>query len=368
MRDRGVAPGARVRRSAGAAAVALLLGSLGTAAPSAAQELHVLTVVGLGGDPAYTESFLDAGLRIRAAALERFGIPEDRVTLLAEDPTLDPLVDGRSDREGVEAAVNSMGAAADPSARVLVVLIGHGSYRNGQARFNLPGRDLDAEEWDALLEALGDRTVAVVNAASASGPFIEALSGPDRAVITATRTGGERNETRFPGFFAEALAEEGADLDRDGRLSLLEAFTWTRAEVGRWYEEQGLLLTEHAVLDDNGDGEGSEEPGPDGPDGVLAGLFRLSAPATVAGAARGEGEVPTAVGAPGTGAAAGGAPVDSVAARLRSELSTLEEQVARLRQRRETLDPEEYEARLEELLVEIALKNREIRGRSGGGS
>lgn len=344
------------------AGAALVLGPLVTAAAAAAQELHVLTVVGLGGDPAYTEDFLDAGLRIRAAAVERFGIPEDRVTLLAEDPTLDPAVDGRSDRQGVEAAVAGIGGTAAPAARVLVVLIGHGSYRNGQARFNLPGRDLDAGEWDALLETLDERTVAVVNTASASGPFVAALSGPDRAVVTATRTGGEWNETRFADFFAQALEEEGADLDRDGRLSLLEVFTFTRAEVARWYEEQNLLLTEHAVLDDNGDGEGSEEPGPDGPDGILAGLFRFTPAATA------RGPVADDAAEAGTGDRARvPASADSVLVRLQAELTGLERQVGRLRLQRETLDPEEYEARLEELLVEIALKNREIRARTGGG-
>jgi hypothetical protein len=318
------------------------------AAPGAAQETHILTVVGLGGDPSYTEDFIGWGRAIRVAALGRWGLDESQVTLLAEDPTLHPEIDGRSDREGVEAAVAGLADRAAPADRILLVLIGHGSFRQNEARFNLPGRDLNAREWDALLEPLGDRQVAVVNAASASGPFIQALAAEGRTVITATRTGAERNETQFARFFAEALAEDGADLDRDGMLSLLEAFTWTRGEVARWYEEERLLLTEHAVLEDNGDGEGSEEPGLDGPDGILAATFRLVPRSMRVTAPEFRG--------------------DSVTVRLMTEIAELEAEVARLRARQSEMDPDAYEAALEELVLEIALKNRELTRRREGGS
>ncbi|MDT8341875.1 MAG: hypothetical protein RQ751_10215 [Longimicrobiales bacterium] len=327
-------------------AAALLL--LAAAAVGAeAQDVHLVTVVGLGGDPAYAERFLEWGARINAAARERFDLPPERALLLAEDPTGHPAVAGRSDRAGVEAAIRGVAERAGPRDRVLVVLIGHGSFRGDEARFNLPGPDFTAAEWDALLARFGEREVAVVNTASASGPFVQALAAPGRTVITATRTGAERNETQFAGYFAEALEGEAADLDKDGMLSLLEAFTYARAEVARHYGEANLLLTEHALLDDNGDGEGSEEPSREGPDGSAAALFRLvprSAYATV----------PDAVG-------------DSVTVRLLNERGALEAEVARLRAARETMEQAEYETRLEELLVQIALKSREIAARSGGG-
>lgn len=333
-------------RAAAALAAALGLG-LGVPSGAAAQEAHILAVAGLGGDPAYTEAFLEWGLTVRTAALERFGMSEEQVVLLAEDPAMNRAVAGRSDREGVEAALSALAERAGPRDRILILLFGHGSFRGDEARFNLPGPDLTAAEWRALLDRFGDREVALVNAASASGPFVQALAGPGRTIITATRTGGERNETQFGRFFAEALQGEDADLDKDGMLSLLEAFTYARAETARWYEESNLLLTEHAQLDDNGDGEGSEEPSRDGPDGPSAAVFRLvprsafTAPPEVAG--------------------------DSVLVRLMGERTELEARVARLRANRETMDPEEYEARLEELLVEIALKSREISERRGGG-
>lgn len=326
------------------AALALLLMAPGVTA----QTTHLLTVVGLGGDPQYASDFLEWGVQIRSAAVDRFGFPEENVTLLAEDPDVEPAVDGRSDREGVEAAVNRIASVADDLDAVLVVLIGHGSFRGDEARFNLPGPDLTAAEWSVLLDGLGERPVAVVNTASASGPFTAALAGPNRTVITATKTGGERNETQFPRYFAAALSSDASDLDKDGTLSLLEAFTFTRAEVARYYEQENLLLTEHAILEDDGDGEGSEEPSLDGTDGAAAARFRLAA-------ATARAEVPPE--------AAG----DSTLVRLLGEQADLEARVAQLRALREQMDPEEYEAELEALLLELALKNREINARRGGG-
>ena len=313
-------------------------------------QTHLLTVVGLGGDPAYAEEFLDWGLQIRAAAVDRYGFPEERVTLLAEDPTSDAAVTGRSDREGVEGAIAGIAERAGSEDRVLVVLIGHGSFREDEARFNLPGPDLTASEWSLLLGSLGDRPVAVVNTTSASGPFAEALAGGNRTVITATKTGSERNETQFARFFAEALTGEAADLDKDGALSLLEAFTYTQAEVARYYEQENLLLTEHAILEDDGDGTGSEEPSVDGPDGVAASQFRLAAPAATP-------RPRVAIDAAG----------DSTLARLLTEQAELEDRVASLRGLRDQLDPEEYDQELETLLIELALKSREIDARTSGG-
>ena len=48
--------------------------------------------------------------------------------------------------------------------------------------------------------------------------------------------------------------------------------------------------------------------------------------------------------------------------------ATLLESYDGLRAVRDSMDPEQYDAAMEELLVEMALKTREIRARAGGGS
>ncbi|MGC3960077.1 MAG: hypothetical protein QM813_19740 [Verrucomicrobiota bacterium] len=101
------------------------------------------------------------------------------------------------------------------------------------------------------------RPLVVINCASASAPFLKTLSGPNRVIITATRSGNEMNFTRFGEYFAKALATLESDLDKDGQVSLLEAFLMASRHVAEFYRTEGRLLTEHALLDDNGDGQGT---------------------------------------------------------------------------------------------------------------
>jgi hypothetical protein len=329
--------------------------------PVAAQETHVVAVVGLGGTPEFQDRFLGWALDLRAAAVERFGVASENALILAEDPAADPAVHDRSTREAFTETLEGLAGRMTPDDRVLLVLFGHGTFRDGEARLNLPGPDMSAEELAGLLDALPARKVAVVNTASASGPYLAALSAPGRAVITATSTGRERNETRFGGYFVEAFAADGADLDRDGTVSLLEAFTYARTETARSYESENLLLTEHARLDDDGDGEGSDEPAADAGggaemlDGAFAAGFLLGVPGrrgVVASGAAGAERTP---------------PADSALARLYEARDSLELQVAELRARRSSMDPDDYDARLEALLLELARTSREIRDREGGG-
>src|SRR5690606_33560037 len=129
---------------------------------------------------------------------------------------------------------------------VLLVLIGHGSADGEGARINLSGPDLTAADLAGVLERFPTQAVVVANTASASGDFQEALAGRNRAVITATKSGLEGNAAVFGRFFTEAFAGEGADADKDGRTSVLEAFEYAQREVERFYESDGRLQTEHA--------------------------------------------------------------------------------------------------------------------------
>ncbi|MDP7692406.1 MAG: C13 family peptidase, partial [Vicinamibacterales bacterium] len=261
--------------------VLLLMLSL-LAAPVAAQQTHILVITGLSGDPAFAEEFHTWATTLLDAATDRYELPAENVTYLAEKTDADPArIDNRSTQENVEQAFADLAERAQPDDYVLVLLIGHGSYDRGESRFNLPGRDLTAKDYARLLEPLGSQQVAFVNAATASGGFIEALSGEGRTVVTATRSGGQWNATVFGGYFVEAFAggEEESDQNKDGRVSVLEAFDYAAAEVARVYESDGRLQTEHALLDDNGDGEGSREPDPleSATDGAMARTVFISA-------------------------------------------------------------------------------------------
>jgi hypothetical protein len=218
----------------------------------------------------------------------------------------------------------------------VVVLMGHGSGQGAESRINLPGPDMSAGEFAQILEP-SPATVVVVNTASASGEFIKALSGPRRIVVTATKSAREANETFFPAYFVKALTSGAGDTDKDGRVSLLEAFTYARLEVEKKFETAGLLATEHPLLDDDGDGTGHGDASEKGPDGPRARNLHL--------------------------APLGGATVasDPRAAALIEERRVIEGRIEALRGKRSEMTEAAYQAALEPLLVALAEKNRAIR-------
>lgn len=144
----------------------------------------------------------------------------------------------------------------DSAGELWLVLIGHGTFDGKEAKFNLRGPDLSAAELAEWLKPFRRRT-AVINGASSSGPFINKLSASGRVVVTATRSGYEQNYARFGQFISEAIGDVKADLDKDGQVSLLEAFLTASRRVAEFYEAEGRLATEHGLLDDNGDGLGT---------------------------------------------------------------------------------------------------------------
>jgi len=103
-----------------------------------------------------------------------------------------------------------------------ITVIGHGTYDGRTARFNLRSPDVTAGKTADLL-AVAQRPVIVINCASSSAPFVNAISGPNRTVVTATKDGGQVRFSRFSDALSAAISGTEADLDQDGQVSLLEA-------------------------------------------------------------------------------------------------------------------------------------------------
>ncbi|MCY2974080.1 MAG: hypothetical protein NTW52_05370 [Planctomycetota bacterium] len=149
-----------------------------------------------------------------------------------------------------------------------LVLIGHGTHdptqKLGASKFNLQGPDISS---DMLVNAInkasespGYQSVTkwiIVNCSSCSGPFINALSGPNRVIVTATKSGSEQNFARFGDYFSQSLSNSEADLDHDKSISLLEAFLVASKETNTFYTSDGRLPSEQSLLDDNGDKRGT---------------------------------------------------------------------------------------------------------------
>jgi hypothetical protein len=263
-----------------------------------------------------------------------------RVTVIGGEPASEG-----SDRDQLQRALSA--AKTDAERPLWLVLIGHGTFDRKTARFNLRGPDLSADDLAAWLEPM-QRPIAVIDCSASSAPFLTALSKPGRIVITATKSGGEENFARFGEFLSQAIADRAADLDKDDQTSLWEAFLAASRRTAEFYESDGRLLTEHALLDDNGDRQGTR-----------AELFRgLSLKDGVSSSNPLDGEiahqwhlVPNDRDAQ--------LPVE-----VRRRRDELELRIIALRQQKPKLDEDDYYEQLEALLVELARLNRAERGAS----
>lgn len=332
------APGLQLGRIVRALTVALLF-----AVPAAAQDAHVAVIVGLGGEPEHAETFRRWAASLVDHASGRLGIPSERILYLAEDPEQDPKrAAAKATKAEIQKRLAALGAGAKPDDVVFVVLIGHGTSDGKVAKFNLPGPDMTAAEFGGILKGFGTKNVVFVNSSSASGPFIEALAAPGRVIVTATRNASEQFATLFGGYFIDALASDAADADKNRRVSVLEAFTAAKSEVAQVYQQRGIMLTERALLEDGGDGEGSLDPGVAGKDGRVAAMLSL-------GAAAEELKLPA----------------DPALRKLYEERRELERRAEALKLMKATMPPAQYAAELEKVLIELARKSQEIRAIEG---
>jgi len=322
-----------MRRRAIAIGLVTLLAS---PAGAVAQQRYALVVQGAsgGGEVAVRHA------EWRRALVERLivglGFAPGQVAVLTESP--EPG-EAAATREAVTEALGRFAHVLTDEDTLLVVLIGHGTFDGADAKFNLVGPDLTAREWGGLMRKLPGLLV-LVDTTSASAPFLPELAGARRIVITATDSPAQTFSTVFPEYFADALGNPDADLDKNERVSLWEAFVAVSAGVRRHYERLGQLATERPLIDDNGDGRG-KEAGEPGPDGRLAAATYLDArPAP-----------PDA---------------DPELVELYQRRAMLETQAAELKVRRPLMPDGEYSREFERLMVDLARVSRAIRIRAGG--
>jgi len=288
------------------------------------QNKYALIVNGAGGEPAYAKQFEEWTTQLKSALSDHYGFGTQQTTVLPH-----------ATAEDVKRTFNQLKSQLEPNNILFVFLIGHGSFDGKEAKFNLVGPDLSASEYNTLLSALPTHRIVVFNMASASGEFVKSLSAKGRIVITATRNGQESNATRFTGFFIAALKARDADTDQDGHISVLEAFVYANRLTADFYTRAGRLATEHALLEDNGDGVGHEKA--EAGEGLLARatyLDSLSIDEAAASAATG---------------------------RLMKERTRLEGEIEQLIARKQNMPEAEYDAALEKLFIELAKVNRSIK-------
>lgn len=288
-----------------------------------AQKTHMLIVTGLAGEPQFAKSFKETTASLADAAKQKWGVADSSLIVLGEDPALDPAhVKAKSTKEEVAAAFLRLSRRVQPGDVLFVFLNGHGSGEGPASRVNLPGADATAAEYATWISGFSKQNVVFVIAGSGGGDFVPVLAGPGRVIVSATRTAMERNESVFAAPFVKGLVSTEADADKDGRVSVIEAFTYAKKEVARVYEADKRMLTEHAMISDSA-------------------LART--------------------------VAFGGAQAssDPKVAALVAERQALESQVATLRTKKASMNATQYENELEKLLLAIAEKSAAIRAAGG---
>jgi len=302
--------------------ITALLGLLMLATARAEREM--LIVLGLGGDPVYTESFLNQAEQWRAAG-EEAGMHVRMVGVRDDGGTWEEWRQALATvpREGEE--------------EFWLVMIGHGTHDGRSTRFCLRQEDVEAEQLGKALAGF-ERPMVIAALSASSGPFLPEVRGHSRVVISATRSGDQDDAPYFPGFLAERIADPESDFDGDGQTSILEAFLQAAGDTEEFYAEEQRLPTEHALLDDNGDGKGTGAALFDGlvadsvaeesalPDGERALRMAL---------VRSEAE-------------------ESLSPALRERRNALELEMAALRRKKASMEAEEYYDALEVIALQLA--------------
>ena len=277
-----------------------------------------VTISGLGGEPDYDQRFKMWAQDIDTS-LKKAGGDSNVITLIAPG------------RDQIRAKMAEVAREAKPTDALVLMLIGHGTYDGFDYKFNIPGPDITGTELAEMMDKVPATRQLVVNMTSSSGGSIDVLRRPGRVVITATKTGTEKNATVFARYWAEALSDPAADVDKNESISALEAFHYAQHKTAEFFDENKRLATEHPVLEDTGKGEGSKDPDAQTGEGRLAASFTVVRLGSNAAAMRDPAKRP-----------------------LIEEKEQIENAIDQLKYNKAGMDEADYKQQLTQLLIRLA--------------
>jgi hypothetical protein len=297
---------------------------------------QAVIIEGASGDPSFAKQFRSELDRLATTLRDKFKMGPSQITIMAETAGEGEL---RATSENVRAKFGELAKTLQPADVLFVMLIGHGTADATGAKFNLVGPDLTVPDWKAILAPIKSRVV-FVNSSSSSFPFSAGLTGERRIVITSTNKLSQRYATVFADAFIQALNADAADLDKNSRISMWEAFFHASRTVKQYFEQKGQLATELAIIEDNGDGVGREAMSATGEDGTLSTMTYLDAVVEAK-------------------------PTDPALQMLLQKQELLTMQVDELKRKKATMPAPDYDAAWEKLMIELATVGAEIRAKGG---
>ncbi len=287
---------------------------------------YYVTVAGLGGTPEYDSQFAKWASELQQE-LQKNG-PDTHISTLAGSAAT---------REAVERTLAAIASEAKPADTFGIFLIGHGTFDGTDYKINLPGPDLSASGLATLLNRIQAGRQLVVDMTSCSGAAVAALARRNRIVITATKSGTEKNATVFPRYWIDALHDPSADTDKNGTLTTLELYRYTAQKTATYFESEKLLATEHPSITDTGATIAVRDPKPENGQGLLAARFAVIEP---------EQQLARNL-----------APEKQ---KLVSKKEDLEAKIDRLKYEKAAMNPDQYKQQLTTLLLELARTQAEI--------
>jgi hypothetical protein len=289
---------------------------------------YYLIVSGLGGEADYDTQF------------EKWASDLDReLRSNGPDSHVQKLSGAAATQAHIKEAFQQLVSGAQSDDAFALFLIGHGTFDGSEYKFNIPGPDLTGAELTGLLKSVAATRQLVVNMTSCSGASLAALAHKNRIVITATKSGTEKNATVFARYWIDALQDPAADTDKNGTVSALEAFHYAQGKVASYFETEKLLATEHPLFSDTGATTGIRDPKPENRQGLLAAAFPLYRP---------EGTEKTDTN------------LDPQKRKLLSRKQELEAKIDRLKYDKSSLPESEYKQQLTAYLLQLAQVQAEL--------
>ena len=292
--------------------------------PAAFADSSALIIRGVAGSPEHENKFDKWTVGTQKALVDKFGFSADRVIVLS---------DKKSAQAEIQKAFATLKQQLKPADMFFLFFIGHGSGEDGTYKFNISGPDYTADDYNKLLSTLSVGRIVIVLGTPASGGAIDKFAGKNRVVVAATRSGQEGNDIVFYDYFLEALQSPAADEDKDQKISVWEAFKYAVSGTERFYKEEGRLATEHPQISDNG-GDKVGITVKDPPLIARSTSFQVDRPIVSS---------------------------DPKLQALLNQKKELEQKIEALRINKDSMPPEQYDKQMETVLVDLALKNQEIR-------
>jgi hypothetical protein len=281
-------------------------------------------IQGIGGSEEHEKKFEKWAAETRDILVQEMGFSKERVLLLTGEATR---------KASVEKTFEQLKQQIRSDDNLVLFLIGHGSF-DTDYKLNIMGSpDLSGREYVKMIDALNPGRTVIVSSTASSGGMFETMSGRNRVIVAAARS-GEKQDTVFYEHFLNGLKGAAADEDKDKKVSVWEAFKYAVSGVERFYKEKTQIMTEHAAINGAGvpqvESKVAEQDAP-----VLARVTILNADRAIVVA-------------------------DARLQALLNEKRVIEMNVEKLRLDKPLLKEAEYERRLEELILELARKNQQI--------